>query len=111
MEPQEGALPRLTRESAATDAGLSEHQRKTALRVAAIPEPEFTAAVEPDVQSLIRGEVSAAGRVGRPASGNVRNTHVSGGGEPDTATRALRRLKRDNPELAEQVVAGGGGRT
>ena len=30
----DGSVPRLTRESAASDAGLSERQRKTALRVA-----------------------------------------------------------------------------
>lgn len=46
MEPREADLPRLaTRESAASDAGLSEHQRKTALRVAAIPDPEFEAQI------------------------------------------------------------------
>lgn len=58
---------------------------------------------EPDVQALIRGAVEAAGPVGRPDAGNLRNTKVE---ESDTATYALRRLKRDNPELAEQVVAG-----
>ena len=44
---QEGTLPNvLTRTEAATQAGLSEHQRKTALRVAQVPTPEFEAAVE-----------------------------------------------------------------
>lgn len=33
-----------TRTQAANDAGLSEHQRKTALRVANVPQPEFEAA-------------------------------------------------------------------
>jgi hypothetical protein len=36
----------VTRGQAATDAGLSEHQRKTALRIATVPVPEFEAAVE-----------------------------------------------------------------
>jgi len=45
---QEGARPNVTRESAATDAGLSEHQRKTALRVANVDEKSFTAQVESD---------------------------------------------------------------
>lgn len=45
---QEGALPPLSRSQAATDAGLSEHQRKTALRIANIPKEEFEAAVESD---------------------------------------------------------------
>jgi hypothetical protein len=34
------------RQSAASSAGLSVHQRKTALRVANVPEAEFEAAVE-----------------------------------------------------------------
>jgi hypothetical protein len=61
---------------------------------------------EPDVQALIRGEVAAAGPVGaNQHTAGVRNTH-SMSGEPDTAVRALRRLKRDNPELAAEVIAG-----
>lgn len=43
---QEGARPNVTRETVATEAGLSEHQRKTALRVSNIPADEFEAAVE-----------------------------------------------------------------
>jgi hypothetical protein len=43
---QDGAVPKVTRESAATDAGLTERQRKTALRVASVPEDEFEALVE-----------------------------------------------------------------
>ncbi len=53
VEPQEGSHPRLTREQAATDAGLSEHQRKTALRVAAVPEPEFVAQVESEAPPTV----------------------------------------------------------
>ena len=45
-EIKAGALPQLTRSQAATDAGLSEHQRKTALRVASIPHKVFEAQVE-----------------------------------------------------------------
>lgn len=37
-----------SRLEAATAAGLSEHQRKTALRVASVPESDFDAAVESD---------------------------------------------------------------
>jgi len=36
---QDGTVPKVTRESAATEAGLSERQRKTALRVAAVRAP------------------------------------------------------------------------
>jgi hypothetical protein len=43
---QEGALPPLTRTQAATDAGLSEHQRKTAIRIASVPESEFDRQIE-----------------------------------------------------------------
>lgn len=43
---QDGTVPIVTRTSAATDAGLSERQRRTALRVAAVPADEFEAAVE-----------------------------------------------------------------
>ncbi len=53
LEPREGAHPRLTREKEAESAGLSEHQRKTALRVASIPEPEFHDAVESDMPPTV----------------------------------------------------------
>jgi hypothetical protein len=43
---QVGALPPVTRTAAASNAGLSEHQRKMALRVAAIPDADFNAQVE-----------------------------------------------------------------
>ncbi len=46
VEPREGALPKLSREQVATEAGLSERQRKTALRVAAVPQEQFEAQVE-----------------------------------------------------------------
>ena len=53
----------------------------------------------PDVQELIRGEVSAA-----PAHGEVGNGRSREGittSTPNTATTSLRRLKRDSPDLAE----------
>lgn len=46
IEPRDGADPRLTREKVATQAGLSERQRKTAIRVASVPEQEFVRQVE-----------------------------------------------------------------
>jgi hypothetical protein len=45
---QEGALPKQTREQAAEDAGLSEHQRKTALRVANVDPEVREALIESD---------------------------------------------------------------
>jgi hypothetical protein len=43
---QAGALPPVTRTQAATDAGLSDRQRKTALRTATVPAAAFDAQVE-----------------------------------------------------------------
>jgi hypothetical protein len=43
-----GAPPRFSRTQAARDAGLSDDQRKTALRVANVPAPEFEAVIESD---------------------------------------------------------------
>lgn len=48
IEPQDGAVPKLTRTQAATAAGLSERQRKTAIRVANVPP-------SPDVPLRARG--------------------------------------------------------
>jgi len=45
---QEGDHPVMTRSGAATAAGLSEHQRKTAVRIASIPRDEFEDAVDSD---------------------------------------------------------------
>lgn len=45
-ELQDGTVPQLSRTEAAKNAGMSERQRKTALRVANVPEPVFEAAVE-----------------------------------------------------------------
>lgn len=58
---------------------------------------------EPEVQTLIRAEVEAVpahGEVGRGRGSNTISNDERG------ATYALRRLKRDNPDLAEQVVKG-----
>lgn len=43
---QVGTVPPVTRTQAATDAGLSERQRKTALRVASVPADEFERQIE-----------------------------------------------------------------
>lgn len=57
----------------------------------------------PDVQQLIREQVSAAGKHGGKRE-QVSNVNLTGGG--NEATYTLRRLKRDRPELAAQVIAG-----
>ena len=43
---KDGAVPIVTRDSAATDAGLSERQRKTAIRVANVDDDSFNEQVE-----------------------------------------------------------------
>jgi hypothetical protein len=48
LETQEGDLPSITRTEVATAAGLSEHERKTALRVASISAESFERQVESD---------------------------------------------------------------
>jgi hypothetical protein len=49
LEPVEGDLPKsTTRKSAAEEAGLSEWQQKTAVRVANVPKEEFEAQIESD---------------------------------------------------------------
>lgn len=52
-ETQEGDLPSFTRTEAADAAGLSEHQRKTALRVASVPEADFERQVESDTPPTV----------------------------------------------------------
>ena len=56
--------PVITRTQAATDAGLSERQRKTANRLANIPRADFEAAVESDQPPTVT-ELAARGTVSR----------------------------------------------
>ncbi len=77
-----------TRTHAARGAGLSDHQRKTALRVASVPESAFTAAVEspepPTVTELARMGTSSKPAATEP---DVRPAHRA------TASRALGLLR------------------
>jgi hypothetical protein len=51
---REGAHPKVhTRTQVARDAGLSEHQQKTAMRIHAVPREEFEAAVESEVPPTV----------------------------------------------------------
>ncbi|MFO1351884.1 MAG: hypothetical protein U1F68_14920 [Gammaproteobacteria bacterium] len=63
---QDGTVPRVTRTNAATKAGLSERQRKTALRVANIAPLEFEAAVESDAPPTVT-QLAERGKQARPA--------------------------------------------
>lgn len=57
--------PPITRTQAAAEAGLSERQRKNALRVANVPRDEFETAVESDEPPTV-SELAARGTVSRP---------------------------------------------
>ncbi len=65
LEIQEGALPNYSRTQAAADAGMSEHQRKTALRVASVDAADFEVAIESANPPTIT-EIAEAGRTKRP---------------------------------------------
>ena len=69
FDPKPGARTDLgtetTRGSAAEDAGLSERQRKTALRVASVPADEFETAIESDNPPTVTA-LAEAGKRSRP---------------------------------------------
>jgi len=64
---QAGDHPPVTRTQAAADAGLSAHQRKTALRIANVPEASFEAAVESDRPPTVT-EMAGRGTIAKPLS-------------------------------------------
>ncbi len=64
---QVGAHPPVTRTQAATQAGLSERQRKTGLRVANVPRDEFEAAVESETPPTV-SELAIRGTASHPQS-------------------------------------------
>lgn len=72
---QDGTVPPVTRTQAADNAGLSERQRKTALRIANIPEPEFEGAVEASKPPTIT-ELAARGTVARAPTEAPTQTYV-----------------------------------
>jgi len=62
LRPEDGAVPR---SQAATDAGLTERQRKTALRVANLSADEFNAQVESDNPPTVT-QLAELGKQSRP---------------------------------------------
>jgi hypothetical protein len=62
---QEGTLPNITRSQAAADAGMSEHQRKTALRVAKVLGIHFEMQVESERPPTVT-QLAEQGRVRKP---------------------------------------------
>ena len=61
----DGADTSITRSSAAREAGLSERQKVTALRVANVPEPEFHQAVESEAPPTIT-QLAEIGKQSKP---------------------------------------------
>jgi hypothetical protein len=76
-----------SRGSAAAEAGLSEHQRKTALRVASVPEQSFEAQVDSDDPP----SVTALAEQGKKPLVDIGNSSPRNFAD---ATRALAQLKR-----------------
>ena len=77
-----------TRTRAARDAGLSDHQRKTALRIASVPEPDFTGAVESPQPPTVT-ELARMGTSSRPEAPTPQVPPA----DPATASRALGLLR------------------
>lgn len=65
LEIHDGSVRNLTRTEAAAEAGLSERQKVTALRVASVDAEEFEAAIESPTPPTIT-EIAEAGRTRRP---------------------------------------------
>jgi hypothetical protein len=85
-KPKDGAVPKLTRETAAADAGLSERQRKTALRIASIPERKFKTLIDGDPPPSI----TRLAELGRQTSVSRGSIHP----ERARKTRAREMLRR-----------------
>lgn len=85
---QAGAHPPVTRTQAASEAGLSDHQRKSALRVANVPRDEFEAAVENDKPPTVT-ELAARGTASRPTAPPIAVAPA----DPATAARAQALLR------------------
>jgi hypothetical protein len=60
----------------------------------------------PEVERLIRAELPALTEHGEIGGGHSRGDNITSGARGTSPTYALRRLKRDRPDLAERVVNG-----
>ena len=85
---RDGGGPPVTRTQIARDAGLSERQRKTALRIASVPEPDFTAAIDSPKPPTVTA-LAAMGTSSRPAQPEPEVQPA----DPATASRALGLLR------------------
>lgn len=103
---QDGALPLHSRTEAAKDAGLSEYQRKTALRVVSIPEEKREALIESENPPTVT-QLSDLGKQSRP-----KPLHDLDGIDPYLYARAtelqgaLRRLAEFCAQHDPKAIAG-----
>lgn len=65
IEPRGCVSPRLTRKQAAKEAGLSDDQRKTALRVASIPKEQRDALIESEAPPTVT-QLAEIGKQSKP---------------------------------------------
>jgi hypothetical protein len=83
IEPATGAHRKsdgadtLSRKQAATDAGLSERQKVTALRVATVPKPEFDRQVESDAPPTVT-QLAEQGRQTKPKADDAPAVDLEG---------------------------------
>ena len=99
LEPKDGTVPRSTRESVATEAGLSERQRKTALRTANVPDDEFEQAVESEKPPTVT-KLADQGK-------KKRNIVDLGDRDPNTFNKAIHfvgMIERHKKELAQYNI-------
>lgn len=105
---QAGADPPVTRTQAGADAGLSDRQRKTALRLAAIPEPEFDRQVESSAPPTVT-RLAEQGKVARTLPPDGVSAHALGALAKgcEALTQFTRFCERNDPiELARAVDIG-----
>jgi hypothetical protein len=108
---QEGALPSLTRSQAAENAGLSEHQRKTALRVANIPFDELVRTIESANPPTIT-ELAERGLIKRGSNtGVAMSPHAERNDDfyptPECAVRALLKVESFSGPIWECACGNG----
>lgn len=100
------ALP-AGRKQAARDAGLSEHQRKTAIRVSRISDPEFEEAVEADEPATV---TALADRGRLPAAPRTDHLHGRSPADFRSATELLgllHQINRTSPDIDIEAAVRG----
>jgi hypothetical protein len=98
---QVATVPPVTRTQAATDAGLSERQRKTALRVAAIPAADFDARVESPRPPTVT-QLANLGKVTRIREDKARATDLEVSPVCDVLAQFTRFCEQNEPAGAAE---------